>query len=420
MEAPAKKHSTIGASSCERWWNCPGSVALIGTMPKPTENSIYADEGTAMHELCDIYLSRGLPLVNDEFLETNIQVEQPNKTYREVEVTEEMLEAVEFYVDTIRDDMKRYRANIKQLKPECQVELQGVDELNEAFGTCDASLVIPFKKIIVYDAKYGKGVIVDVVGNKQAMYYALGVYQSLPEEERLDIEEVELVIVQPRAEEQVKRHTVSVTELQTFGFELRKRIQAVRVQQKLFANGATLDKLALSAGGHCRFCSAKPVCPAFKDRISAQGKKAFGDIDLHKPIKNLPKPTDMTPEQLSVALNNVDLLREWISAVLSYSHIMAEKGVKIPAYKLVNKRAHRKWVDETEVIQAYQQEFGGELFKSKLRSPSQMETLLGKGRKEELEKFIVKPEAGKVLVPASDNRPECVAGVVDAFKDVAL
>ena len=45
-------HSLVGASSCERWWNCPGSNALIAKLPTPP-NTKYAAEGTVAHALCE-------------------------------------------------------------------------------------------------------------------------------------------------------------------------------------------------------------------------------------------------------------------------------------------------------------------------------------------------------------------------------
>ena len=36
------KHSKIGASSCERFWNCPGSINACEQLP-PEETSPYAD-----------------------------------------------------------------------------------------------------------------------------------------------------------------------------------------------------------------------------------------------------------------------------------------------------------------------------------------------------------------------------------------
>jgi len=44
-------HSPIGASSAERWINCPASVRLSEGCKKPA--GIYAEEGTAAHSLCE-------------------------------------------------------------------------------------------------------------------------------------------------------------------------------------------------------------------------------------------------------------------------------------------------------------------------------------------------------------------------------
>jgi hypothetical protein len=72
-------HSPLGASSMERWQNCPGSIRLSRGIPN-TE-SVYAQEGTKAHELAERILTTG---------------EIPPDT------DPEMLEAVLVYVNYIR------------------------------------------------------------------------------------------------------------------------------------------------------------------------------------------------------------------------------------------------------------------------------------------------------------------------------
>ena len=45
------QHSALGASSCKRWWHCPGSVSLSAGLPN--ESSDAAREGTAAHALAE-------------------------------------------------------------------------------------------------------------------------------------------------------------------------------------------------------------------------------------------------------------------------------------------------------------------------------------------------------------------------------
>ena len=45
-------HSALGASSADRWMNCPASVAVTRNMREPS--SVFAASGTASHHLSDV------------------------------------------------------------------------------------------------------------------------------------------------------------------------------------------------------------------------------------------------------------------------------------------------------------------------------------------------------------------------------
>ena len=45
-------HAKLSPSAASRWINCPGSVALCATLPKPP-STFYADEGTSAHALAE-------------------------------------------------------------------------------------------------------------------------------------------------------------------------------------------------------------------------------------------------------------------------------------------------------------------------------------------------------------------------------
>ena len=52
-----KPHAILGASSSHRWLACPGSIRLSAGMPNT--GSVYAEEGTAAHELAEKCLNLG-------------------------------------------------------------------------------------------------------------------------------------------------------------------------------------------------------------------------------------------------------------------------------------------------------------------------------------------------------------------------
>ena len=58
MTHDTRAHARLSASGAERWLECPPSVKLEEQFPDTS--SEYAQEGTFMHELAEIYLERYL------------------------------------------------------------------------------------------------------------------------------------------------------------------------------------------------------------------------------------------------------------------------------------------------------------------------------------------------------------------------
>src|ERR1700731_3319830 len=136
-------HSPLGASSAERWMNCPGSVALIKKVGlDTTEEPDYRREGTAAHEALAHCLRQGLDaweVVGQKFYET--------------EVTAEMADAIQVFIDTVRPLAAAPNATTL-------IEQRISSPAHPLFyGTVDHA-VIADSLLAVSDFKYGQGVIV--------------------------------------------------------------------------------------------------------------------------------------------------------------------------------------------------------------------------------------------------------------------
>ena len=84
---------------------------------------------------------------------------------------------------------------------------------------------------------------------------------------------------------------------------------------------------------------------------------------------------------------------------------MLENNVKVPGFKLVNKRGTRQWVDEKEAIHWLDGQGVEEPYTRKIISPAQAEKAL-KSRKIALpEDMTVSISSGSTLVPENDPRP---------------
>lgn len=431
---PPIAHSKLGASSSKRWINCPGSVRECA--PFPNVSTVYADEGTAAHFLAEQCLRQGKDAV--EFLKQNVATpsgetepfftkEQPSEEVvtlldeggnlvgpgRVFTVTEEMAEAVQVYLDTIRE--------VKSTNPGAEIRVEHKFHLAhlhpDLWGTCDCVIVQPFDRLIVVDYKHGQGVAVDAEENTQGMMYALGA--AVTE----DVDTVEIVIVQPRAphrEGPVRRWTISKTELEAWGREVL-----------LPAALATEDPNAPLVAGkeHCKFCTAGAVCPAKREAAMAEAGVVFDDGMYPVPVEQqppLPDVRSMTPEQAARVLRMKPLLLDFMANVEDYVRGSLETGRFAPGqdgcdWKLVQgKPGHRKFSNENVTKGRLFPILRGKETEIRLLSPAQVQKRIEAGLKDGsvrqrdlgenvtpkqfVDSLVFRPEGKVCLVPLDDPR----------------
>lgn len=340
-----RSHSIWGASKADRWFPCPGSIRMEQELGGEGAPSSYATEGKAMHALAERCLRTGRPAsdgLGDEF--------------EGVAMEDEHCEAVQVYLDTIRDD---WLNDGGELLVEHRFDLSEV--WDGLFGTNDACL-IGNRLLRVYDFKGGKGVFVPAVENKQLLIYGVGAYRAL--QSKYEFDKIELVIVQPRcpASELVRRWEINVVDLWEWIEVLRAAL-----------NETMKPDAPLNPGHHCIFCPAKPRCPAIADWALAQARMDFGSAP--------PVPTLLTPAEVLALLPKVELMDVFISAVRAHALALAEGGVDLPGWKLVPKRATRRWKDP-EGAKQYLLRNGMTPLQvmedPELRSPAQMEKVAPK------------------------------------------
>ena len=158
------EHAELGASSSARWMNCSGSVPLARPYLGAGASS-YAAEGTVAHTIAQAALAEEpLPPIG-----ALVTVEG-----HEILVTEEMLDAVNEYLDIVRPLL----AKAQDGGVEIRVHISSVPPTAESYGTADFDAVVG-RKLFVVDLKYGKDVHVHVASNSQALFYALAVVETL-------------------------------------------------------------------------------------------------------------------------------------------------------------------------------------------------------------------------------------------------
>ena len=392
-------HAKLSPSAAKRWMACPGSLRLCAGIPY--QSSTYADEGSVAHAIgeailrgtteskspgkASLYVGRYGVVEKGgvKFLRAD-QAKGNDKAHR---VTQEMADAVQIYIDHVLSLPGDTRV--------IEAKVSAEDYAPGVYGTADAIVVDPFETIYVVDYKHGAGVPVYPEENPQAMIYALG---ALAEYD-MECENIEIVIVQPRADEErpIKSWRISTEDLRKWG-------------QNELAEAAkrTKEKDApVNAGEHCRFCPAQPKCPALAQQALAAAQQEFSPTAMPSKV-SMPSPELMTDEQISKMLWFAEnILSPWVKEVTGYVQSRMEQGYKLPDWKLVRKRSIRKWADEDMVVAKLGVKLQGKIYDMKVKSPAQMEKVL---KEHGLDVKVIDPlldttPAGLTIAHASDKRP---------------
>lgn len=362
-------HSPIGGSTLYRIRACPGSVKACEG--KTDKGSPYAAEGTVAHAVLEQCLRNGHKA--ERFLG---EVRQEDGF--DIEVTEDMVEAVQSAADHIRG----LHNKTDQVFIEHRFDLSHI--YPDAGGTADVVLYKKrAKKLVVIDYKHGRGVPVEVERNDQLMFYGLGAVLSLP---KISVKKVELVVVQPRCEHKdgpIRKWETTILDLVEFGGEVSELVEAVQ-----------RDDAPLHSGEHCRFCPAAATCPELLEGAMRAAKTEFTKVDNLRHAE----PSEFSSDEIGEILDKADVLQLWINKVRDYGHQLAETGRPPTGYKLVAKRANRKWADEkaAETYIAGVLEIPDDVSHSrKLKTPAQMEKAVGTGR---IDHLVTKESSGTNLV----------------------
>jgi hypothetical protein len=244
------------------------------------------------------------------------------------------------------------------------------DLLPGVFGSADLLGRIG-DRAIVLDWKFGDGVLVSAEENEQGMFYAAAAMRTLETEwVFMGATEIEIIIVQPPM---MRRWVTTPERIKQFERDL---VAAVKQSQK--------EDAAFKIGDHCRWCSAKPVCPQMTGEVDRFVKTSLQTIDA---------------SQIGLYLKQAEQVEDFIASVREMALNLLENDVPVPGYKLVAKRGARQWVDE----KAAEELLGDKAFEKKLLSVAQAEKLIGK--KNFPSELAVSVSSGNTLANEDDPRP---------------
>jgi hypothetical protein len=395
-----RQHADAGPSSAKTWMLCPASVTL--SRGKPRKGSTFAREGTAAHAVAEL-------LIKGEPVPPTIEVEGEVIT-----ISDDMLDYVAPYVAFA--DMTEATADFFAV--EQRVTLEAYFPMNQmpepVFGTAD---MIAYheasRKLTIVDFKYGKGVKVDAKNNAQGRTYALGAAALLAAKGFPLLNEIEILIFQPRVNPDPSRETLSRVELVTwFENELKPAIERIGA-------GDTTE-----TPGECLFCLRIGECRAAGRSAVEASRLAFDDGKVVAP-----ETSSLTNEEIGDILTKAELIEKWIKGVRAEASSRIDAGQTVPGWKLAPKRAQRKWKDEEAAAQAFLKRglTRLEVYETELRSPAGMEKVLKAGGMTKegialvLKDLVVKESSGTTLVEDSDNRPAVsLKSIFDAAPAPAL
>ena len=386
-------HSEHGASSCARWWHCPGSVALSRGIARAS--SPYAAEGTAAHALAELCLTNGQDAE-----------EYTGRTVEGFNVDADMAEHVGFYVRHCRA-LGRITTLAGQVI-EQRFTLDAINPPAPMFGTADF-VAWSTDVLWVRDLKYGQGVQVEADGNLQLRYYALGALLALPPEAARAIRLVSMTIIQPRAPggPAIRTADMPALDLVEWSMELMSRAAAT------LRPGAPLHP-----GSWCRFCAASGRCPARAEQAAELARAEFTDVTL------------LTPEQMGALLAQADKVESFLRDLRTAATAELSRGGSVPGWKLVPTRPAQAWRDEAEAEAALDvlHELGEARFAPrKLVTPAQARAVLSdqvahqhstkkaaeQAARDALAHLICTASSGARLAPATDTRPALPAAGIE-------
>jgi hypothetical protein len=370
-------HAKLSPSSAARWMTCPGSVILCEGLEDRSSKA--ADEGTMMH------------LVASECLDNNLDAAADFES-----LTPEQAQSVQTYVNNVRSIVAS-TGGILLVEQRLPIEHMTGEE--GATGTADAVILTP-DEFIVIDAKFGRGVVVDVVENAQLMMYAHAAYVEFGH--AYSPTRVRMIVDQPRLGA-LSEWTISVPELEGF---------AHKVQRTTWAIGLHDETLNPSPKA-CQWCRAKATCPAIREQVLA-------DFDVV-----VPETAD--DADLGRVMTNASLIEAWVKAVRAEVERRLLAGESVRGYKLVQgKRGNRAWGDPAVAEEALKKMRikHDQMYNYSLASPTNIEWVfkqgdLGPRQWAKVQELITQAEGRPSVAPETDKRPALVTSAAASdFDDV--
>lgn len=367
-----REHALLSPSSSSRWLNCTPSARLAENAEN--KSSVYAEEGTLFHEICEYCLAQWNAGVwePDPFGEELPELKDDHLMHPLFK--QEMFRHARNYCDFVMNE----NYNLEKSDGVCKMLLEEKVDISEyapeCFGSVDCQLV-GRDTLIVIDLKYGEGVKVYAERNTQMMLYALGAIKGKP-----SIKTIRLVIAQVR-----------LNHFDVWEISANDLLQWADKVLKPTAKKAFAGKGEQKMGDWCGFCPVKAQC-------RKQYEAVVNDFDRYE------YPELLTEDEICDLIEKIDKYKGWLESVNKFVYDEALRGHKWKGYKLVAGRSSRVITDEEAIRQDLltKKYLEDEIFNIKLKGIGDLERLVGKKQFSALYGQYVKSKPGNPkLVPDS-------------------
>lgn len=354
-------HATRSPSAAESWMTCPDFPNAVAGLPN--ESSEFAAEGTAAHSISDDCLALGLDAY--DFIGSKLTVTEQDEEHGidnswTFEWTEEDAEQLQYGIDEVR-------ALGGEFFGEHRVDLSEIMGIENQFGTLDRG-VISEDLIVINDLKWGRGIPVSPVRNKQLMIYGLGFWKNIARH-RTDAKEFLFMIDQPRCPGGGGQWRCSLDEMLAFADEVKAA--AIRTTMP------NPPRIASEKG--CFWCARRQQPPTEEGAVS--GCKAYDDFNMDMLGSKLDEivledqfvaPSPLSLERRSWIVRHKKVIETWLEHLHTATITDGLNGDPIPGFKVVDgRRGHKKWIDEKKAEIWLDLFLGNKVFTKKLISPAQ-------------------------------------------------
>lgn len=384
----ARVHAKLSPSGAHGWLNC-------ADWRSDPSGSKFANEGTCAHAVAAACLTENLPAIA-----------YIGRIFENVEVTNDMAEHVQTYVDLVRTYADGHTLMVEQRVPIGHITGEAGAE-----GTSDVVIVTADgSELIVIDLKFGRGVEVSAEASEQGQLYLLGALELVG---LLGFEpsRFRFVIHQPRLRSAPSEWDCDLVTLQAFAARCRQLPTEVVPGEK-----------------QCRWCANKAGCTALERQVL--GIVADDFVDVSQPIAPqlggvLERVANSDNAHIAGLLPSLELIRDWCDAVEKRAHTELINGNPLPGYKLIaGKKGNRAWTKDSDAEAAMKamRLRQDEMYAFKLISPTVAEKLLAKEtprRWATLARLVTQSEGKPTVAPASDPRPALQIKPADDFENVS-